>query len=131
MDRVDIKSLEKEFKLNNYWGIMTSVDIQNCDYDKITNRNIINAFVIELCNLIEMKRYGKAQIVNFGEDDNIAGYSLFQFIETSSITGHFVNKTSGVYLDVFSCKLYDVSKVLHFTQLFFNGTIKKYQIILR
>ncbi|HUS71832.1 MAG TPA: S-adenosylmethionine decarboxylase [Sedimentisphaerales bacterium] len=104
------------------WGIASSFDIYNCDPDTIRSAERIQQFVVELCDLIEMKRFGETTVVNFGEDERVAGYSMVQLIETSLISAHFANKTNTVYLDVFSCKPYDPEIVADFSQRFFAGS---------
>ena len=105
------------------WGIASSFDIYNCDPETIRNAEKIRHFVIELCDLIEMKRFGETTIVHFGEDEKVAGYSMVQLIETSLISAHFANLTNAVYLDVFSCKPYDPEIVADFATRFFAGSI--------
>jgi len=104
------------------WGIASSFDIYNCDPDTIRSAERIQQFVVELCDLIEMKRFGETTVVNFGENERVAGYSMMQLIETSLISAHFANKTNTVYLDVFSCKPYDPDIVADFAQRFFAGS---------
>ena len=105
----------------NVWGIASSIDIYNCDPKKIRSEGIIRTFVIELCDLIEMKRFGDTQVVHFGEDERVAGFSMVQLIETSLISAHFANLTNTTYLDVFSCKPYDPEIVKDFSQKYFGG----------
>ena len=76
---------------------------------------------MELCDLIEMKRFGETQVVHFGEDEAVAGFSMTQLIETSLISAHFANKTNTTYLDVFSCKLYDPEVVANFAKTYFQA----------
>jgi S-adenosylmethionine/arginine decarboxylase-like enzyme len=104
------------------WGIASSFDIYDCDPETIRSAERIQEFVVELCDLIEMKRFGKTTIVNFGEDERVAGYSMVQLIETSLISAHFANMTNAVYLDVFSCKAYDPKIVASFAKRFFAGS---------
>lgn len=115
----------------NAWGIASSIDIYNCDPETIRNAEEIRRFVVELCNLIEMKRFGETQVVHFGEDERVAGYSMVQLIETSLISGHFANLTNAVYLDVFSCKPYLPERVQSFAQDFFGGTHSHLNVSLR
>lgn len=103
------------------WGLATSIDIYGCNGGLIRDADKIKQFVVELCDLIEMKRFGETVVVNFGEDERVAGYSMTQLIETSLISAHFANLTSTVYLDVFSCKFYDVDTVADFALRFFEG----------
>lgn len=102
------------------WGLSTSVDLQDCHPATIQDRKQIEAYVIALCDLIGMKRYGECQIVHFGEG-RVAGYSMIQLIETSLISGHFANDTNRAYLDIFSCKGYDPKIVEAFSKQFFGA----------
>jgi S-adenosylmethionine/arginine decarboxylase-like enzyme len=70
-------------------------------------------------------------VVNFGEDERIAGYSMTQLIETSLISGHFVNANNYIYMDVFSCKPYDPTAVIAFTKKFFEAKEANPHIIIR
>jgi len=113
------------------WGIASSIDIYNCDHEKIRSAEQIRRFVVELCELIEMKRYGETQVVHFGEDERVAGYSMVQLIETSLISAHFANLTNTTYLDVFSCKPYDPEVVRGFCQDYFGGSHSNLTVTLR
>jgi S-adenosylmethionine/arginine decarboxylase-like enzyme len=104
------------------WGIATSIDIYDCDPVAIRDADRIRQFVVKLCDLIEMKRFGETLVVNFGEEERVAGYSMVQLIETSLISAHFANLTNTTYLDVFSCKLYDPEVVAEFARSFFGGS---------
>jgi S-adenosylmethionine/arginine decarboxylase-like enzyme len=105
----------------NAWGIASSIDIYDCDPWTIRSAEKIREFVVELCDLIEMKRFQDTVVVNFGEDERVAGFSMVQLIETSLISGHFANLTNTAYLDVFSCKPYDPDVVAEFARTFFQG----------
>lgn len=124
-------SWEKEVEKKNPWGVLTSVDIYKCDPSLITNADKIKQFVHQLCELIDMKRFGECQVVHFGEDEKVAGFSMTQLIETSLISGHFANASNTVYLDVFSCKFYEPREVAEFAVAFFKGDHYKMQIALR
>jgi S-adenosylmethionine/arginine decarboxylase-like enzyme len=113
------------------WGIASAIDIYDCDPEKIRCAETIRRFVVELCDLIEMKRFGDTQVVHFGEDERVAGYSMVQLIETSLVSAHFANQTNTVYLDVFSCKPYDPEIVKSFSQLYFGGNHSVLNVTLR
>ena len=102
------------------WGLCTAVDLQDCNPDLIRDAESIKRYVVELCDLIGMKRFGECQVVNFGEG-RVAGYSMVQLISTSLISGHFANDTNSAYLDIFSCKGYDPVVVESFSKEFFGA----------
>ena len=113
------------------WGIASSIDVYHCCPEKIRCAETIRRFVVELCELIEMKRFGETQVVHFGEDERVSGYSMVQLIETSLISGHFANQTNTAYLDVFSCKAYDPQVVQGFAQNFFGGSRSILNVTMR
>jgi S-adenosylmethionine/arginine decarboxylase-like enzyme len=104
------------------WGLACSFDIYGCNPETIRDAEAIRRFVYELCDLIEMKRFGDCVVVNFGEDERVAGFSMTQLIETSLISAHFANASNVTYLDVFSCKPYDPAVVEEFATNFFGGS---------
>ena len=128
---VNGQQIMEEAARRNVWGIASSIDIYDCDPAKIRDANEIRRFVIELCDLIEMKRFGETQVVHFGEDERVAGYSMVQLIETSLISAHFANLSNAVYLDVFSCKPYDPEKAGAFAREFFGGTHFSLNVTMR
>src|SRR5580658_4380286 len=81
----DDSALRVAYKEENAWGLLSSVDLHGCDAEAIRDADKIKQFVIELCERIDMKRFGECQVVNFGEDERVAGYSMVQLIETSCI----------------------------------------------
>lgn len=102
------------------WGLCTAVDLQGCNPDLIRDPEQIKRYVVEICELIGMERFGECQVVNFGEG-RVAGYSMVQLISTSLISGHFANDTNSAYLDIFSCKGYDPATVESFSKEFFGA----------
>ncbi len=121
----------EEYDAREPWGILSSIDIYECDPDIIRNADSIRRFVYELCDRIKMKRFGECTIVNFGKDERVAGFSMTQLIETSLISGHFANLTHSVYLDIFSCRFYDPRDVAEFALSYFKGSNYKLQLTLR
>lgn len=116
---------------NQPWGLLSCVDLFECDPNIIRDAQKIRQFVIELCDLIKMKRHGETQVVHFGEEERVAGYSMTQLIETSLVSAHFANLTNTTYLDVFSCKLYDPDQVARFAKGFFKARSVNLQVIER
>ena len=115
------QTIKEEYESGDYWGLSSSIDLHSCNGDYIRDAEKIKKFVVELCDLIEMKRYGECQVVNFGEDPRVSGFSMTQLIETSLISAHFADQTNNVYLDVFSCKYYEPEVVALFAKKFFQA----------
>ena len=115
---------EEEFNKDELWGMSLSLDLYDCNPDTIRDADKIKEYVKELCNnVIDMKRYGECQVVHFGDDPKVTGFSMTQLIETSLVSGHFANNTNAAYLDIFSCKWYDVRKVKQFSKRFFEADV--------
>ena len=108
------------------------LDLYNCDNRKISSEEAIKNFARELCEVIDMKAYGEPLTPYFGENqEHTKGYSLLQFIETSSITGHFSEGTGAVYLNIFSCKEYDVEIAEKFCKEYFGAETVRSRFIVR
>jgi len=106
------------------------LDCANCVPDKIRSYNNIVKFSKNLVHKIDMVAYGDPQVVMFGTG-NKKGYTLVQLIETSNITGHFVEETNDAYLDVFSCKPFDVNDVDKVVAQFFGPENTKTTYVIR
>ena len=90
-----------------FWGYHLRLDCRACN-DAVESEVGIYNFVKELVPAIDMQAYGEPQIVHVGKHDpKVSGYTLIQMIETSAITGHFVDINGDAYLDIFSCKEFD------------------------
>ncbi|MBU1996754.1 MAG: S-adenosylmethionine decarboxylase, partial [Candidatus Omnitrophica bacterium] len=66
----------EESSKRTVWGIASSIDIYDCDPQTIRSEEKIKEFVVKLCDLIEMKRFGETKVVHFGEDERVAGFSM-------------------------------------------------------
>jgi len=114
------------------YGTELILDLYGCDQKTIRSPKKISQFVDNLCTLIKMRKYGKPSILHFGlKKPHTAGYSLVQFIETSSITGHFSELWNSAYINIFSCKQFDTEKAANFTKKFFGAKRMKKRVVLR
>jgi len=120
------RELVDEYKRLKPWGFSISVDLKNCNPETIRSKEKINEFIVKLCKLIDMRRFGEPQIVNFGEEERVEGYSFTQLIETSLVSGHLSNYTNAAYIDIFSCKEFKPKKTAEFCKEFFKA--KSYKI---
>jgi S-adenosylmethionine/arginine decarboxylase-like enzyme len=104
-----------------YWGYHAMFDCSRGDVEKVRDGDNIRAFVKELVPAIDMVAYGEPTVVHFAQhDDTKSGYSLCQMIETSSITGHFVDSNGDFYIDVFSCKEVNVDVCCQLIEKYFT-----------
>jgi len=106
---------------NEYWGISSSIDLYECDLGLMQDAEAIREFVRVLCDRIQMRRYGETQVVYFGDDPRVTGFSMTQLIETSLISAHFADASCAIYLDVFSCASYEPEDVAKFAVEYFKA----------
>ena len=132
-----INAMEKEIyeagptpELTFGWELV--LDLYGCNIETISDEKAIKTFARELCRVIDMKPYGEPLTPYFGENqEHTKGYSLLQFIETSSITGHFSEGTGAVYLNIFSCKEYDIETAESFSRNYFGAETVRSRFIVR
>ena len=120
MQTEESKSIAPSPALTFGWELV--LDLYECNRETISDEASIKRFSRELCEVIEMKPYGEPLTPYFGEkQEHTKGYSLLQFIETSSIVGHFSEGTGAVYLNIFSCKKFDIEKAENFAKEYFGA----------
>ena len=103
------------------YGMELILDLHGCNVKTFTKENI-SRFFVELCDLIDMKRHGDPMF--WYDDSNIVhlkGTSAVQFIETSDVVIHCLDILEAVYLNIFSCKEFDVKAAENFSVKFFGA----------
>lgn len=114
-----------------YWGVSTSIDLYECDLALMQDADAIREFVVLLCDRIKMRRYGETQVVFFGDEPRVQGFSMTQLIETSLISAHFADASKAIYLDVFSCAPYSSEDTAKFAAEFFKAARYQFQVVHR
>lgn len=112
------------------YGKILVLVVEDCSLDVITSRHALAFFAGELVELLGMKAYGPPEIVHFGHGDPItSGYSLKQWIETSSIIGHFSDHLRRAHLTVFSCRDFDEATAAEFCAGYFRGRVSASDVL--
>lgn len=107
--------------MSEYWGYHLILDCKGCDKEKVSSKSTIIDFTKSLVKKIDMVAFGEPTVEHFAtHNPHAAGYSLVQLIETSSITGHFVDSNGDAYIDIFSCKPFSEKDALEVVSAFFN-----------
>jgi len=106
----------------SFWGLSSCIDLYDCDLALMQDAQAIKDFVSQLCDRIKMRRFGDTQVVYFGDEPRVTGFSMIQLIETSLISAHFADASRAIYLDVFSCAAYEPEEVAGFAKKFFKAS---------
>ncbi|MGE5465047.1 MAG: S-adenosylmethionine decarboxylase [Syntrophothermus sp.] len=114
-----------------YWGVSSCINLYDCDLALMQNAEAIRKFVVLLCDRIKMRRYGETQVVFFGDEPRVQGFSMTQLIETSLISAHFADASRAIYLDVFSCAPYDPEATARFAAVYFKAGDYQYEVVYR
>lgn len=105
----------------SYWGYHVMMDCWNSERVPMQSRRRVEQFIKELVERIDMEPIGEPWIeYTAGHDPGKAGFTATQIIVTSSIVAHFVDSTGSIYLDVFSCKNFDIEEVESVVKKYFN-----------
>ena len=103
------------------WGQHLVLDFNGCSNELLSDKKNILNWSKELVEAIEMVAYGEPIIEHFATHSHeAAGYTLLQMIETSNIAAHFAENIGQAYIDVFSCKAFDVEVALEVCKKYFN-----------
>ena len=114
------------------FGLEVVLDLYECDPKVIRSGKKLEEYTKKLCKLLKMKRFGKTQLPHFGYNEaHTAGFSMLQFIETSSITGHFSELWNSAYINIFSCRDFDTDMAIDFSVKFFGAKKVTKRVLLR
>jgi S-adenosylmethionine/arginine decarboxylase-like enzyme len=100
-----------------YYGQHFMVSAAQCTED-LRDIDTIKKFLTTLVEDIDMVAYGDPFVARFGGGIEV-GISGVQLIETSAISLHTNDGELDLYLDVFSCKEFDINKVINCIDSFF------------
>ncbi len=110
------------------YGKELILDLHGCDTSLFT-RSSIETFCKELCELIEMERCDLHFWDDLGvpkaeqqTDPKTKGTSAVQFILTSTIVIHTLDLLGAVYINLFSCKEFDVGAATQFITRWFEAS---------
>lgn len=111
------------------YGYTLSLDLFNCNIKKF-NRKDIKEFLVILCDEINMEREDLHWWDYDGEDtenepDHLVGTSVVQFIKTSTIVIHTLDRLEKMYIDLFSCNNFDENMVTDLVINFFECKINR------
>jgi len=121
-------------------GIYGKEVILDCYYCDVTlfNRRDIRRFMNQLVKRLKMKKGP----LHFWDDVGVpkryrqtklatTGASAVQFILTSNITIHCLDKLHRVYVNIFSCKDFSEGEAKQFVQTFFNAFTVRIHVLYR
>ncbi len=120
-----IEKLEKQSTI--HYGKELILDLHGCNLSTF-NRDSINRYFTELCELIDMQRCE----VHFWDDVGLPpeecqtlphtkGTSAVCFILTSSIVIHTLDILKAVYVNIFSCREFDPDTAAEVTRKWFEA----------
>ena len=113
-----------------YWGYHLMLDCSGCN-DNIKDREQIYRFVKELVARIDMIAHGEPIIEFMLPGDPKEGYSLMQLITTSNISGHFMELDGTAYIDIFSCKTFDIETAKKVVEEYFHPKRMRVNFVTR
>ena len=102
------------------YGWELNLDLYDCDLETMKSGKLIQKYVVDLCKYLKIRRFGPVILKHYGQS-HLNGYSFMQLIEASSIIGHFCESYRTIYIDVFSCKKFDIKQIRDFTAKYFKA----------
>lgn len=123
--------------MSTIYGYELALDLHGCDVSTF-NRESLNQFFSELCDLIDMEKCE----VHFWDDAGVPleerqtlphtkGTSAVCFILTSTIVVHALDLLRAVYINIFSCKDFNPEAAKNFSLNWFRAQSCKDTFITR
>ena len=111
-----------------HYGKELILDLHNCDISKFDKKGIQNFFDL-LCKKIKMEQVKSHWWTTEGltkeelEIPHLRGTSAIQFIKTSNVTIHTLELMGCCYINIFSCKNFNVHVAENFAKKYFKATV--------
>ena len=109
------------------YGYELILDLHGCDTSTF-NRKVLRKYFEKLCDAINMQRCKLVfwDDVGVSEEErqtspHTKGTTAVQFILTSNITVHTLDLLEAVYVNIFSCKLFDKDVAEQITKEWFGA----------
>lgn len=114
------------------YGLELILELFGCDLKVLTSAKKIREFLVLVCKEVNLGRYGPPRIKRFKGGGLFGeGYSFFQFLNSSSITGHFIETEDRIaFINIFSCGVFDPKKAADFSKKFFKAETIKTKLII-
>ena len=121
------------------YGKELILDLHDCD-PKWFTKKYIEEYIVKLCLSIGMERAldpitGKPMLyfweLHGDEAEHLIGTSATQFIRTSTITIHALDKLRKMFINIFSCKDFEEDRVVLMSILTFSGKVKNRTVVVR
>ena len=125
------KTFGYSLHLNLYNCIGSREIFHKPGYDKDNGALVLKIFIDYICNLIDVKPVYEPLVKYYGDYKENQGYSYVQLINASNIVIHTVSSTKSVYIDVWSCKQFDVDKVRSYAKFYFLPEEMNYDFLER
>ncbi len=106
------------------YGLELVVELFGCEYKIIRSKKKLEKFLVEAINLTGLEAYGKPKMVRFSD-----GYGFFQFLTTSSISGQCIDEDNMIFLNIFSCGVFDEKIMAKFSKKYFRAKWMKKRAI--
>lgn len=113
-----------------YWGKHLLVNAYRCDKRLISCPKNIEMFLQTMVKRIDMVPFGLPRLAHFGTDNKL-GWTAIQLIETSNLTFHGCEETGDAYIDVFSCKTFDVEIASDVIKDWFKPSLLDIKVVMR
>lgn len=119
------------------YGKELILDLYGCNA-KLFTRQSIKLWLEELCERINMTRgglhfwdYEDGPEGKANAPDHLAGTSAVQFITTSDIVIHTIDRLQECYINIFTCKAFDQKMACDFTVDYFEAKFSEVTTITR
>ena len=106
------------------------LDCSGCN-SNVSDRDSIYNFNAELIERIDMVQAGEPIITHLLPGDPKQGYSLMQLITTSNICAHFMDHGGTAYVDIFSCKEFDIEEAKSVVSKYFEPAKMRVMYVIR
>lgn len=117
---VPYSQIQWAYRMQNAWGLHTSLDLKHCDPEKIRSEKTLKTYFKQLCSAVGVFSLDDPIVKHVGDTEKSSGYAITLHTGTTTITGRVINAHDSLHIDIIKDAIYDPNPLSTFTQTFFQ-----------
>lgn len=116
-----------------FYGPHLIIDGGGCRVDNLDDVSFVYKYLDSVPDLIDMQKISPPFVISYKGDPDPTewGVTGFVLIATSHVSVHTYPAKHFVFVDLFSCKSFDIGAALEFTKKYFNIQQASHEVVYR
>lgn len=113
--------IEQRYQPGSIAGLELSIDLYDCDVEKIRTAPAIKEYILTVCKLLKLRTFDLPTIAHFSENKKATGYSFILHAAQGTFWGRFSNHNNRAIISIFLHDIFNAYKITELTRHYFHA----------